>query len=86
MSEKNYIIISVTDFGIGISKAAIAHILTSFARRENVDLIRDLSIVNQVIDALGGEIIMNITLGKGESLFLKFQKNKNIKHILCLKY
>ena len=84
LSEKNYIVISVTDFGIGISKAALANIFTPFTLEEHVDLIRGtglgLSIVKEAIDLLGGEIIIKSALGKGTSFILKIpkkQKNRN---------
>ena len=78
LSEKNYIVISVTDFGIGISKSELTHIFNPFTRGENVDLIRGtglgLSIVKEAIDALGGEIIINSILGKGTSFILKIPR------------
>jgi PAS domain S-box-containing protein len=78
-SDKNYIIISVTDFGIGISPSELKTIFTPFSRGKNVDLIQGtglgLSIAQEAIDAIGGEIIVESTLGSGTSFIVKIQKN-----------
>ena len=80
-SEKDYTIITITDFGIGISKSELTTIFTPFSRGENVDLIQGtglgLSIAKEAIDAIGGEIIVNSTLGNGATFKVKIPKNKN---------
>jgi signal transduction histidine kinase len=78
-SEKNYLIISIIDFGIGISKSELKNIFTPFSRGENVDLIQGtglgLSIAKEAIDALGGEIIVRSNIGEGSSFIVKILKN-----------
>jgi PAS domain S-box-containing protein len=78
-SEKNYLIISIIDFGIGISKSELKNIFTPFSRGENVDLIQGtglgLSIAKEAIDAIGGEIIVNSNIGEGTSFIVKILKN-----------
>ncbi len=83
-SEKDYIIISITDFGIGISKSEIQNIFNPFVRGKNVDLIQGtglgLSIVKEGIDVIKGEITVNSTVGKGSSFIVKIpKKNKKAK-------
>jgi PAS domain S-box-containing protein len=77
-SEKNYTVISVTDFGIGIPKSELKSIFNPFTRGENVDLIQGtglgLSIVKGAIDVLGGKIIVNSTIGSGTSFIVKIPK------------
>jgi len=79
-SEKNYTVISVTDFGIGIPKSELTNIFNPFTRGENVDLIQGtglgLSIVKGAIDVLGGKIIVNSTIGNGTSFTVKIPKTK----------
>jgi len=77
-SEKENILISVTDFGIGIPKTEIENIFKPFARGKNVDLIQGtglgLSIVKEAIDTIGGEIIVKSNVGKGSSFIVKIPK------------
>jgi PAS domain S-box-containing protein len=77
-SEKNFTVIAVTDFGIGISEAELTNIFTPFTRGKNVDLIQGtglgLSIVKDAIDAMGGNIFINSTLGKGSTFIVKIPK------------
>jgi PAS domain S-box-containing protein len=79
-SEKDYTAVTITDFGIGISKSELKTIFTPFSRGENVDLIQGtglgLSIAKEAIDAIGGEIIVNSTLGHGATFKVKIPKNK----------
>jgi PAS domain S-box-containing protein len=74
-SEKDYTIISVTDFGIGISALELKTIFEPFSRGENVDLIQGtglgLAIVKEAIDVIGGKIIVNSTVGNGSSFIIK---------------
>ena len=80
-SEKDFIIITVTDSGIGISKSELKTIFTPFSRGEHVDLIQGtglgLSIAKEAIDAIGGEIIVSSKIGHGASFKVKVPKNKN---------
>jgi len=80
-SEKDFTIVAITDFGIGISKSELKTIFTPFSRGENVDLIQGtglgLSIAKEAIDAIGGEIVVNSTLGYGATFKVKISKNKN---------
>ena len=79
-SEKDFTIVTVTDFGIGISKSELKTIFTPFSRGENVDLIQGtglgLSIAKEAIDTIGGEIVVNSTLGYGATFKVKIPKNK----------
>ena len=77
-SEKDYIIISVTDFGIGIPKSEMEKIFMPFMRGKNVDLIQGtglgLSIVKEAVDLIGGEIVINSKVGKGTTFTVKIPK------------
>jgi len=79
-SEKDHTIISVTDFGIGISNAELKNIFNPFTRGENVALIQGtglgLSIVKEAVNVMGGEIIVNSTLGNGTSFIVKIPKKQ----------
>ena len=73
-SKKDNLIISVTDFGIGISKSEIKTIFKPFARGKDVDLIQGtglgLSIVRDSINVIGGKVTVNSTIGKGTSFIV----------------
>jgi PAS domain S-box-containing protein len=77
-SEKDYTIISVIDFGLGIPESEIEEIFMPFTRGENVDSIQGtglgLSIVKEALVAMGGKIIVNSTLGKGTTFIAKIPK------------
>ena len=77
-SEKDDIIIAVTDFGIGISTLELTDIFTPFTRGKNVDLIQGtglgLSIVKEAVNVISGQIIVNSTLGKGTIFTVKIPK------------
>jgi PAS domain S-box-containing protein len=79
-SEKDHTIISVTDFGIGISKSEEKKIFMPFTRGENVDSIQGtglgLSIVKEALVAMGGKIIVNSTLGNGTTFMVKIPKKQ----------
>jgi PAS domain S-box-containing protein len=79
-SEKDYTIISVTDFGLGIPESEIEKIFMPFTRGENVDSIQGtglgLSIVKEALVAMGGKIIVNSTLGKGTTFMAKIPKKQ----------
>ena len=80
-SEKDHIIISVTDFGIGIPKSEEEKIFMPFTRGENVDLIPGtglgLSIVKEAVDLMRGEIFVNSTVGKGTTFVVKIPQKIN---------
>jgi PAS domain S-box-containing protein len=77
-SKKNHIIISIIDYGIGIHKSELKNIFHPFARGHNVDLIQGtglgLSIAKEAIEVMGGEIIVNSTIGSGTSFIVKIPK------------
>ena len=77
-SEKDYTIISVTDFGIGIPKSELEKIFMPFMRGKNVDLIQGtglgLSIVKEAVDLIGGKIVINSTVGSGTTFIVKIPK------------
>ena len=77
-SEKKYIVITITDYGIGISKSELKNIFNPFSRGKNVDLIQGtglgLTIAKEAIDIMKGEILVNSTIGKGTSFIVKILK------------
>lgn len=77
-SEKGNIIISVTDYGIGISKLDLENIFKPFTRGENAYLIQGtglgLSIVKESLDLMKGEITVLSTLGSGTKFTVKIPK------------
>ena len=78
-SERDYTIISVTDFGIGIPEPELKNIFMPFRRGKNVELIQGtglgLSIVKEAVDVIGGKIMVISKEGKGTSFIVKI-KNK----------
>ena len=78
-TEKKYTVISITDFGIGISKLELKDIFNPFTRGKNIDLIQGtglgLSIVKDAIKTIRGKVIVNSTLGKGSVFIVKIPKN-----------
>ncbi|TXD67240.1 PAS domain S-box protein [Polaribacter glomeratus] len=78
ISEKNNLIISITDYGIGISQSDLKNIFKPFTRGENVDLIQGtglgLSIVKESIQIIGGEISVESAIGKGTCFTVKMPK------------
>ena len=74
-SKKNQLVISITDFGIGILKSEIKKIFNPFTRGENVALIKGsglgLSIVKDAINILKGEIIVKSIINKGTTFIVK---------------
>ena len=79
-SNKKYIIISVTDFGIGISNTELKTVFNPFSRGKNVDLIQGtglgLSIAKEAIDAMQGKILVKSAIGKGTTFIAKLPKTK----------
>jgi len=85
-TEEKYILISVTDFGIGISPKELKNLFTPFSRGKNVDLIQGtglgLSIAKEAIDIMKGKIVVRSTVGKGTSFTVKILKKKRA----CIKF
>ena len=79
-SEKDYTIISVIDFGLGIPESEVEKIFMPFTRGANVDSIQGtglgLSIVKEALAAMGGKIIVNSTLGNGTTFMTKIPKKQ----------
>lgn len=77
-SEKDYIVISIIDFGIGVPKSDFKNIFSPFSRGKNAQLIPGtglgLSIVQEAINLIGGKIIVNSTEGDGTSFIVKIPK------------
>ena len=78
-TEKKYILISVTDFGIGISPKELKTIFTPFSRGKNVDLIQGtglgLTIAKEALNAMKGKITVKSTINKGASFIVRIPKN-----------
>ncbi|WP_245892119.1 sensor histidine kinase [Polaribacter glomeratus] len=74
-SEEEYIVISITDYGIGIPKTELKNIFEPFTRGRNVDLIQGtglgLSIAKEAIDIMKGKIIVKSNNGNGTSFIVK---------------
>jgi PAS domain S-box-containing protein len=81
-SEKEYTVITITDYGIGISKSELKDIFKPFSRGKNVDLIQGtglgLTIAKDAIDIMGGQIIVNSTIGKGTSFIVKILNKQHV--------
>jgi PAS domain S-box-containing protein len=81
-SEREYTVITITDYGIGISKAELKTIFKPFSRGKNVDLIQGtglgLTIVKEAVDAIGGKMIVNSTPGDGTSFIIKVLKQQHV--------
>jgi signal transduction histidine kinase len=77
-SEKNYTVISIIDFGVGIPKSEIKNIFIPFWRGNNVDLIQGtglgLSIVKGAIDKIEGKITVHSSIGNGTTFIVKIPK------------
>jgi signal transduction histidine kinase len=77
-SEKNDIVITVTDFGIGISPSELETIFTPFSRGQNVDLIQGtglgLTIVKEAIEVMKASITVKSSFGNGASFIVKIRK------------
>ncbi|WP_415370802.1 PAS domain S-box protein [Patiriisocius sp. Uisw_047] len=78
-SEKEYTVVTITDYGIGISKSELKNIFKPFSRGKNVDLIQGtglgLTIAKDAIDIMGGKIIVKSKNGSGTSFIIKILKN-----------
>jgi PAS domain S-box-containing protein len=78
VSDKDNIIISITDYGIGILESDLKNIFKPFTRGENVDLIQGtglgLTIVKEAVDLIGGEINVESSIGNGACFIVKIPK------------
>jgi signal transduction histidine kinase len=78
VSEKDSIIISITDYGIGILESDFKNIFKPFTRGENVDSIQGtglgLSIIKEAIHLIGGEISVESSIGNGACFVVKISK------------
>jgi PAS domain S-box-containing protein len=81
-SENEYTVVTVTDYGIGISKSELKNIFKPFSRGKNVDLIQGtglgLTIAKDAIDVIGGKIIVKSAIGKGTSFIVKILKKQHV--------
>ena len=74
---KNFLILEIKDFGYGIEKANIKRIFDRFyrtakARANTKGTGLGLTLVNQLVKRIGGEISVESTIGKGSTFFIKF--------------
>ena len=70
-------ILEIKDFGYGIEKANIKRIFDRFyrtakARANTKGTGLGLTLVNQLVKRIGGEISVESTIGKGSTFFIKF--------------
>lgn len=76
--KTDYLLISVTDFGIGIPKSEQDKLFNSFYRASNAEFIKGsglgLTIVKEFVTLLGGEISFTSKEGKFTTFTLKFKK------------
>ncbi|MFT7049673.1 MAG: PAS domain S-box-containing protein, partial [Psychroserpens sp.] len=81
-SEKEYTVVTITDYGIGISKSELKNIFKPFSRGKNADLIQGtglgLTIAKDAIDIMGGQIIVNSTNGNGTSFIVKLLNKQHV--------
>lgn len=74
--EKNEIIITVKDYGMGISKEDQQHLFERFFRGQNVINIQGtglgLNIVTKYVELMNGEIDFESKLNKGTTFIIKF--------------
>lgn len=74
---KDFLILEIKDFGYGIEKANIKRIFDRFyrtakARANTKGTGLGLTLVNQLVKRIGGEISVESTIGKGSTFFIKF--------------
>ena len=75
--SKDFLILEIKDFGYGIEKANIKRIFDRFyrtakARANTKGTGLGLTLVNQLVKRIGGEISVESTIGKGSTFFIKF--------------
>lgn len=76
-ASKDFLILEIKDFGYGIEKANIKRIFDRFyrtakARANTKGTGLGLTLVNQLVKRIGGEISVESTIGKGSTFFIKF--------------
>jgi PAS domain S-box-containing protein len=78
-SEIEFLIITITDFGIGIPKSEFKNIFNPFTRAKNAAFIQGtglgLSIVKEAIEVIGGQIIITSSIDEGSTFTVKIPKN-----------
>jgi len=78
-TKEHYVIINITDYGIGIRKEELEHVFTPFHRGKNVKTIQGtglgLAIVKESIDLLTGEIEVKSKVGVGTTFIVKLPKS-----------
>jgi PAS domain S-box-containing protein len=81
-SEKEYTVVTITDYGIGISKSELKNIFKPFSRGKNADLIQGtglgLTIAKDAIDIMGGKIIVKSKNGNGTSFIVKILNKQHV--------
>jgi PAS domain S-box-containing protein len=81
-SEKEYTVVTITDYGIGISKSDLKNIFKPFSRGKNADLIQGtglgLTIAKDAIDIMGGKIIVKSKNGNGTSFIVKILNKQHV--------
>ncbi|MGK0307742.1 MAG: signal transduction histidine kinase, partial [Urechidicola sp.] len=81
-SEKEYTVVTITDYGIGISKSELKNIFEPFSRGKNADLIQGtglgLTIAKDAIDIMGGKIIVKSKNGNGTSFIVKLLNKQHV--------
>ena len=75
--SKDFLILEIKDFGYGIEKANVKRIFDRFyrtakARANTKGTGLGLTLVNQLVKRIGGEISVESTIGKGSTFFIKF--------------
>ena len=79
-ADDEHIIINVTDTGIGISSADLAHVFQKFYRADNTDTREiggtglGLYIVKQRVEAMGGHVSAESTVGQGTTFYVSLPR------------